>query len=338
MNKRMTIKDMAKKCGFSIATISKVLNGKDKDISEETRKMIIRIADENNFQLNRAASSLVSKKTKTIGLLIPDISNPFFSDIAKGIENFAYSKGYSVFLCNSNDQEEKEINYLKSMIQLNVDGILLVGTQKENKFKNDFKFEQPIISIDREPIYSSIKAQVKTDHYQGAKDAVEFLIKSGHKNILFIGGPLESNSANQRYNAYLDTIKKHQLKINLKDVNFGDYSINHGYNTILNLKNIHNYSAIFCCNDLIAIGAISALKKLNFNLPDDMSIIGVDDVELAKFSFPTLTTMKQSAYKLGYESCKLLIEHILNNCELKNITFKQELIVRDSVKSIINKF
>lgn len=334
MKKRMTIKDMAKKCGFSIATISKVLNGKDKDISEETRKIIIKAAEENNFQLNRAASSLVSKKTKTIGLLIPDISNPFFSDIAKGIENFAYSKGYSVFLCNSNDQEKKEISYLKSMIQLNVDGILLVGTQKENKFKNNFKFEQPVISIDREPIYSYIKAQVKTDHYQGAKDAVKFLIKNGHKNILFIGGPSESNSAIQRYNAYLDTMKKHKLEINLKDIKFGNFSIEHGYNTIINLKNIYNYSAIFCCNDLIAIGAISALKKLNFNLPDDMSIIGIDDVELAKFTHPTLTTMKQSAYNLGYESGKLLIDYILNNTKLKNMTFKQELIVRDSVKNI----
>lgn len=334
MNKRMTIKDMAKKCGFSIATISKVLNGKDQDISEATRKIIIKVAEENNFQLNRAASSLVSKKTKTIGLLIPDISNPFFSDIAKGVENYAYSKGYSVILCNSNEQETKEINYLKSMIQLNVDGILLVGTQTEKKFTNDFKFEQPVISIDREPVFSSIKAQVKTDHYQGAIDAVEFLINNGHKNILFIGGPIESHSANQRYNAYLDTMKKHQLNVNLKDVNFGDFSIEHGYNTILNLPNIHNYTAIFCCNDLIAIGAISALKKLNFNLPDDISVIGIDDVSLAKFTYPTLTTMKQSAYNLGYESGKLLIEHILNKTKLRNMTFKQELIIRDSVKNI----
>ncbi|WP_282925937.1 LacI family DNA-binding transcriptional regulator [Helcococcus kunzii] len=332
---RITIKDIARESGFSIATVSKVLNNKDSEISEPTKEIILKIADQLNYQTNRAARSLVSNSTKTIGLLLPDISNPFFSDIAKGAEDFAYKKGYSIILCNSDDIIEKELDYLNTLIQLNVDGILLVGNKKHNNIKStSLIFDQPIVSIDRESNYTNILSVIKTDHYNGAKEAMNYLIKNGHKKILFIGGQEDTVPAIERFNAYKDSMETHKLKYNLNDIYFKDFSTEHGYNTILKIKNIKKYSAIFCCNDLIAIGAMAALKDIGLNIPNDISLIGVDDIELSKISSPPLTTMKQSAYKLGSKSCEILLKKLNNNIEITNITLTQKLVVRKSVKKI----
>lgn len=332
---KITIKDIAIESGYSIATVSKVLNKKDIDVSKKAKEKILHVVDKYNFQLNRAASSLVLNKTKTIGLLIPDISNPFFSDIAKGAEDFAYNKGYSIFLCNSYENLNKEISYIKSMLQLNVDGILIVGVKDyKNKNLDNFIIDKPMISIDRKTPYKNIISEINTDHYIGAKKAMQYLIDNGHKNILFIAGPKSSNSAQIRFKAYIDMMNQYNFKINYEDIFFGDFTIEHGIDAINKIINVKEYSAIFCCNDLIALGAISSLNKKNISVPNEISIIGVDDIELSKISSPPLSTMKQPAYDLGFSSCKILID-LLSDKKISSLeTKKQSLVVRESVRSI----
>lgn len=332
---KITIKDIARESNYSTATVSKVLNNKDSNVSDKARQTILSVAKKYNFQLNRAARSLVLNKTKTIGLLLPDISNPFFSDIAKGVEDYAYEHGYSIFIGNSYENFDKEINYLKSMLQLNVDGILIIGIKDYTHKKNeDFMISKPILAIDRETIYKNIISEVYTDHYAGAKKAMEYLIQNNHQKILFIPGPKNSNSAEKRFKAYLDIMKSEGLNFNRKDLHFGDFTIEHGIEAINSINDISKYTAIFCCNDLIALGAMTALKKKKLNVPEDISLIGVDDIELSKISSPPLTTMKQPAYELGSSSCKLLIDSINNKSIEKNISLDQTLIIRDSVMKI----
>lgn len=333
--KKITIKEIAKESNYSIATVSKVLNHKDSDVSDKARKTILSVAKKYNFQLNRAARSLVVNKTKTIGLLLPDISNPFFSDIAKGVEDYAYENGYSIFIGNSYEDFHKEINYLRSMLQLNVDGILIIGIKDYgNRNDDDFIINKPILAIDRKTIYKNILSEVYTDHYIGAKKAMEYLIENNHKNILFVPGPKNSNSAKKRFKAYLDIMKSEGLKFDKGDLHFGDFTIEHGFETINRIENISKYTAIFCCNDLIALGAMAALNKKQIKVPRDISIIGVDDIELSKISSPPLTTMKQPAYKLGASSCRMLIDSINDKTIEKNILLDQSLIIRDSVIKI----
>lgn len=332
---KITIKDIARESNYSIATVSKVLNHKDSDVSDKARKTILSVAKKYNFQLNRAARSLVVNKTKTIGLLLPDISNPFFSDIARGVEDYAYENGYSIFIGNSYENFHKEINYLKSMLQLNVDGILIIGIKDYiNRKDEDFIVNKPILAIDRKTIYKNILSEVYTDHYIGAKKAMEYLIQNNHKKILFIPGPKNSDSAKKRFKAYLDIMKSKSLEFDEKDLCFGDFSIEHGFETINKIDDILKYTAIFCCNDLIALGAMAALNKKQINVPEDISIIGVDDIELSKISSPPLTTMKQPAYELGVSSCRMLIKSINNKIIEKNILLDQTLIIRDSVTKI----
>lgn len=332
---KITIKDIARESNYSIATVSKVLNHKDSDVSDKARQTILSIAKKYNFQLNRAARSLVVNKTNTIGLLLPDISNPFFSDIAKGVEDYAYKNGYSIFIGNSYENSDKEINYLKNMLQLNVDGILIIGIKDyTNRKDEDFIVNKPILAIDRKTIYKNILSEVYTNHYIGAKKAMEYLIQNNHKKILFIPGPKNSDSAKKRFKAYLDIMKSKKLKLDERDLYFGDFSIEHGFETINKINNISKYTAIFCCNDLIALGAMAALNKKQINVPKDISIIGVDDIELSKIASPPLTTMKQPAYELGVSSCSMLIEAMNNKNIKKNILLDQTLIIRDSVITI----
>lgn len=332
---KLTIKDIAKESGYSIATVSKVLNNKDLDVSQKAKEKILSVVNKYNFQLNRAASSLVLNKTKTIGLLLPDISNPFFSDIAKGVEDYAYKNGYSIFLCNSYEDLNKELNYIKSMLQLNVDGILIVGVKDyKNINLENFIIDKPILSIDRKTNYRNIIAEINTDHYIGAKKAMEYLFKNGHSKILFIAGPENSNSAKKRLKAYLNMMKEKKYKIYEEDILYGDFTIEHGIDAINQIADIEKYTAIFCCNDLIALGAIASLKKKGITVPTDISIIGVDDIELSKISSPPLTTMKQPAYELGFSSCELLISVLDGNNVNPYYTKKQSLVIRESVMDI----
>ncbi|MDY5842781.1 MAG: LacI family DNA-binding transcriptional regulator [Peptoniphilaceae bacterium] len=332
---KKTIKDIAKESGFSTATVSKILNHKDFDISEQTREKVLDIVNKYNFQLNRAARSLVSKVTKTIGLLLPDVSNPFFADIAKGAEDAAFDNGYNVFLCNSHENFEKELSYLKSMIQLNVDGILLIGVQNANETISDnFILPSPIVTIDRDSCYSNIRAKIQTDHYKGACDAMQYLLNCGHRNILFIAGPKSSDSAQFRKKAYFDVMHQNHIEINPDEIKAGSFSIEHGFETVLSIPDIQRYTAIFCCNDLIAIGAIAGLKKLSLQVPEDISIISIDDINLARITTPPLTTMNQGAYHLGQAGCEALIKIIHDEKIDPILTIDQKMVIRKSVKKL----
>lgn len=332
----VTIKDIANLAGVSKTTVSKVINNKDDSISKSTKDKIIQIMKEQNYTPNKLAQSLVTKKTKTIGLLIPDIRNPFFTDVSRGAEDFAMEKGYNIIFCNTDEDYEKEVQCVSMLCEKMVDGIILAPSSNKSYEKDIYSsLKIPIVLVDKNIDMENFKGIVKVDNKNGTYEATKYLINQGHKEILYLSGPLKNDIAKERLNGYIRALEKNDIMLKEENIIEGKYKYKWSYEYIKSLDEI-NFTAICCANDLIAIGAIQALKDRNIKVPKDISVVGFDDIETAQLTNPSLTTVRQPAYEMGKKSSEMLI-NILNNKSMnteKVITFKPQLIVRNSTKSI----
>ena len=328
----VTIKDIAALAGVSKTTVSKVLNNKDEKISNATRQKVLDIVKQKNYIPNKMAQSLVTKKTKTIGVIIPDIRNPFFTDIVRGIEDKAFKEGYNIILCNTDECEEKEVKAINTLIEKMVDGIIFAPSSKGDSNLSDYNgLTKPIVLVDKKLNIKNLKGIVTLDNKEGTYLATNLLVENNHKKILYLSGPLKNKISKDRLKGYKKALKKAGIKYDESLVLKGEYSLEWGYEIIKKLKYI-NFTAICAGNDLIAIGAIKALKERNIRVPKDVSVVGFDDIETSSIINPQLTTIKQNSYSMGYESANILIKNLekksFNNIE--KITFKPELIIRDS--------
>jgi len=268
---KITIKDIAKLAGVSTATVSKIVNNKVDDISDTTVEKVKKIIKEKNYTPNYLARSMVTKKTKTLGLIIPDIRNPFFTEIAKGAEDKANELGYSIFFCNSDDDLEKEITYIRNLIDKQVDGIMLAGASIRNKdLERKININIPLISVDRNAYYKGIKGVVEIDNYKGAYEGVMHLINQKYKRIVFVSGPLDTKPSTERLRGYKNALKNSDIKIVDKNIIVGTYERNFGEKIIENLDYLLKNVGFFCGNDLIAIGLIKSLKDIGLKIPDDV--------------------------------------------------------------------
>ncbi|MGB9680444.1 MAG: LacI family DNA-binding transcriptional regulator [Thermoanaerobacteraceae bacterium] len=333
----VTIKDIAKLANVSITTVSRVINNKTEGVSEETRERILQLVKEYEYQPNAIARGLVTKKTKTLGLIIPDITNPFFPDIARGVEDSAHIYGYNVFLCNTDDNLDKESEYINALKEKYVDGIIFTSSSipKQEHIKELIKTGIPIVIMDRriesEDIYG-----VFLDNYEGGYIATKHLIDLGHKKIGCITGPLYSKSARERLEGYKECLIENGFEYDESVVFEGDYKINSGITGSEKLLNLHKkISAIFACNDLMAYGAYKTIRSRGYKIPDDISIVGFDDIQLSQILEPQLTTIRQPAYDMGLTATRMLIKLIEGEkLNRKIINFKPKLIIRQSTGSI----
>lgn len=331
----ITIKDIAKLANVSSATVSKVINQKTHDISDSTRKKVEEILVQENYVPNQLARSIRTNVSKTIGLVIPDIRNSFFTDLARGAEDESYENGYSIFFANSDDKLDKEMKIINSMVANRVDGILIAGsTERDAKLEGALPVKTPAVSLDRVNNYKFNISTITTNNDEGAYNAVSYLIEKGHTKILHLAGPEDNEVSIARLNGFVEAHIRNNLSFSIDDVMFGDFSTASGYDQIINFDRIKDYTAIFASNDMIALGALSALNELNIKVPDDISLMGIDDIEYARLSYPALTTMDQPSYQLGRESARLLIDHLQGKEVPKQKILKQDLIVRKSVKAI----
>ncbi|HEY8362023.1 MAG TPA: LacI family DNA-binding transcriptional regulator [Tissierellaceae bacterium] len=331
----VTIKDIAKLANVSIATVSRVINNKPGGVSEETRKRILELVKELGYQPNAIARSLVTKKTKTIGLIIPDISNPFFPDIARGVEDGAYMYGYNVFLCNTDDNLAKESEYINALKEKYVDGIIFTSSSipKHEHMVALIKSGIPVVIIDRRIDFEDVYG-VFVDNYEGGYIATKYLIDLGHRRIACIAGPLHTTTAKDRLEGYKKALMESGISIEEELIFEGDYKINSG---IVGAEKVlqHKITAIFACNDLMAYGAYKTIKSLGYKIPDDVSVIGFDDIQLSQILEPQLTTIKQPAYDMGLTAASMLIKLVEGQKLNKRvINFKPRLIIRRSTKSI----
>ncbi|MTI67348.1 MAG: LacI family transcriptional regulator [Firmicutes bacterium] len=331
---KITIKDIASLSGVSTTTVSKILNNKDKDISKETRKKVLKIIKEKNYVPSTVARSMVTRKTKTIGLVIPDITNPFFPELARGAEDKANEAGYNIMFCNTDDDLDKEEKYINMLVEKMADGIIFTQSDKRTEgFKNTSLNSIPIILIDRDMDYEGIKGKVLVNNFDGSYKGVSYLLKKDYKKIAFISGPLTLNTGLERLKGYKKALKDFSVEYDDNLVIIGEYKREWGFEAIDILMNKNlDFDAVFCGNDLIAISVIKKLKELGKSIPEDVAVLGFDDIYMADLIEPELTTIRQPNYKMGYKAAELLINVLENPNKKMNekIILDTELIIRKS--------
>lgn len=328
------MKDIARLANVSTTTVSKIINGKDSDISSATIEKVKKIIEKQNYSPNIVARSMITKKTGSIGLIIPDVRNPFFTDLARGAEDIANEKGYSIFYCNTDDDLEKEIKYIKTLIEKQVDGIALAGAAIRNReLEEKMNIKIPIVSLDRDVYFKGIQGNIGVDNFSGAYNAVNHLIQLGHKKIMFLSGQLNIKLSMDRLLGYKKALLDNDIEYNEDLVIVGRYSNSFGYEAIRDISIDKDISAMFCANDLIAIGAMKALKEKGMSIPEDISIVGFDDIYISSLVTPSLTTIRQPSYDIGYTAVKTLTNILEGKKDLENnVEIKLELVVRQSTK------
>jgi len=328
-----TIKDVAKLAGVHSSTVSRVIND-DPRISEKTKEKVILIINKLGYTPNAIARGLKTKRTHTLGILIPDITNPFFAEIARGVEDAANKNNFNVILCNTDDKLEKERTYLQILREKRVDGLILGTAHIKDKSILELERKKfPYILISRN-IEGLNKNCIIIDDVEGGMTATEYLIKLGHRRIAHITGPLKTRSALNRLKGYKLAFKKHEIEYRDELVGEGDFKIKGGYQVMKKfLKLAEPPTAVFAANDLLALGAMQAIQKKNFHIPEDFSVIGFNDIELASFVYPALTTIRQPMLEMGILAVKTLLR-IIEEGEFnqRKIVLKSKLIIRESCK------
>ncbi len=329
---KITIKEIAKEAGVSIATVSMILNNKDKNITSATRMRVLDVVKKYNYVPNAMAGSLVTQRTHIVGLILPDITNPFFPGIARGAEDKANESGYSIIFCNTDDKLEVEEKYIETLTKKMADGIIIAHSSSSEKMSEILeRCKVPIILIDRDFYSENIRGKVLVNNLEGAYKGVTYLINKGYKKIAYLSGSLKTRTARDRLDGYKKALSDNSLEYDEKLIKYGEYRIDWGKNGINELLSENkNFDCIFCGNDLIAVGAIKELKKNGYNIPEDIGVMGFDDIYLAGLVEPSLTTVRQPNYQMGYQAMELLLK-TLSTPDKKNSNFKDmEIITLDT--------
>src|SRR5699024_4834606 len=309
-----------------------ILNGKSDSFSEETKNRVLETVEEMNYKPNTLARSLITRKTKTIGLVLPDITNPFYPEVARAIEDVANSKGYSVMLCNTDNNLEKEKRYISVLKEKFVDGIIFTTDTSLNQDEfNELVGNTPTLILD-ENVEVNYKYGVFVDNIKGGYEAVKYLLGLGHKKIDWITGPLESKNSLDRMAEFRKILFERGIKLDENLIFEGDYKIESGIKAIEYFGN-REYTAIFAFNDMMAFGVYKGLKSRGYDVPEDVSVVGFDDLDFAQILEPSLTTIKQPVYKIGKAAGELLIRIIEDkSCDDNIIVYEPKLIRRGSTK------
>ena len=332
---KVTIKEIAKLADVSIATVSKVVNNKDEKISAATRERVLAIIKETGYVPNRVASSMVTKRTNTIGLLIPDIANPFFPELARGAEDLANKLGYMLILCNSDNKVAKEDAYLEMLQEKMVDGILFVASSQRTELSSALqRVAVPVITVDREISGLTVQAMITVNNEIGAYEAVNYMINRGYRKIYHLAGPQTSLPARQRYEGYMRAMKEQDIPFPVKHLMEGRFSSNWGVEAVSQLLDDGiEFDGLFCGNDLIALGALKCLHQNGIIVPDQIGVVGFDDINMAQLASPELTTVKQPNYEMGYRAADLLIKTIQGvQTHQRDYILKTQLIRRGTTR------
>lgn len=329
---KVTIKDIAKEANVSVATVSRVLNNKP-DVGDETRAKILNIIDEMNYNPNSVARGLVMQKTHTIGLIIPDISNPFFPQVARAIEDKAQKLDYSVIFFNTDNHLEREKKAVELFKSKQVDGLIVsLSVGNEKILKNLKKANYPVVQIDRS-VLDDYYPLVSIDNQNSAYQIVEYMLKKGYRKIAHITGDLNATTARDRLEGYKKALNDYQLEINEDYIIEGDYTQHSGYEAMQKLLKLENRpTAVFAANDLSAAGVYKALFAADLKIPGDIAVAGHDDIEIASLLRPELTTMRQPKYSLGEKAVTVLLRMINSqDLNIEDQILKTNLIIRESV-------
>jgi len=333
------IYEIAKKAGVSHMTVSRTFNNPEM-VNIKTREKIIKIADKLNYRPSLIAQSMRTKRTKYIGLILPDIINPFFPEIVRGVDDCARKNKYNVILVNTDNDYKIQTSSMHMFINRGVDGIILsgiAGGKKDKEFiKKIISRKIPVILIDRY-IPDINCAYVITDNFKAAYDATRYLISLGHKKIGVISSPQKIKIFQDRLKGFKQALIDNELlSYENNYIVEGEESIENGYTSMGKLLKINNkITAVFAMCDFIAFGVYKYLKENNIRIPEDISVISIDDIYTSSIITPPLTTMAQKKYKMGFKAMEILINIIeKKNIKRNNIILEAELMERDSCRKI----
>lgn len=331
MTKRVTMHDVAQAAGVSLMTVSRVVNDKD-DVSQATRERVMEVVRELNFRPSSIARGLATQRTGTIGLVVPDISNPFFASLVRNAEEEAYAQGYSVFLGNTNEDPQREITVLQSLEDNQVDGLILCSSRLEDDslFEILTRFPTAVLAFRKRK--STSYGAITLDDVGGSEVAIQHLLNSGHRNIGLISGPAISLSAVGRYQGYKKALDAAGITINQDWIRHCHPIVEVGQEAAGDLlRKNPEITALFCHNDLIAVGALQACADLGLRVPEDIAIIGYDDIRLAGLVTPGLTTLHIPRAEIGTRAMQMLINQITDeSIEPEEINLQPQLVVRGS--------
>ena len=306
----ITIKDIAEKAGISYATVSRALNGKY-GVNPETRRQVLEIAASLNYSPNAIARGLVKKKTLSIGLIIPDITNPFFPEVARGVEDYSEKRDYSIFLCNSNWDKNKENRYVRLLVEKRVDGLIIAPSASTVTDEDRKVFSRLPVVLMSGVQPGSGTASVVVDTVKGGFIAGRHLVERGARKPCFIGGAEDSFSVKERYEGFLEAVTAAGIPLLPPYVKFGDYRQKSGYRIMKELLlTDEKPDAVFASNDLLAIGALEAIREAGIRVPEDIALIGFDNIPTAAFRGVELTTVDHPKYRMGELAAEILLEKI----------------------------
>ncbi|WPX09215.1 LacI family DNA-binding transcriptional regulator [Anaerocellum danielii] len=312
-----SLKDVAKRAGVTVTTVSRVLNNRGY-ISEETRKKVYKAMEELNYQPNEIARALYKKRSYFIGLIIPDVSHPFFAEVTKYIEYYASLNGYKILLCNSYLNPKKEKEYINMLKRHQVDGIIMGSHTLDIEDYKNLNF--PVVALDR--YLSDDIPYITSDNFTGAVLATNLLIQKGCKCLAHISGPLELNTpANDRYYGFLKVVSENKIEHVVVETKLNKFDMEE-YKKIINDLFEKNpfIDGIFASSDMIAITAIKVAEAFKKRVPDDLKIIGFDDINIASWYKPSITTIRQDKEEIAKKSIEILINLIEGKkVENKNI-------------------
>jgi len=330
--------DIAKKTGFSVSTVSRVLHSKsDKyKISKETKRCIQAAAKELGYRPNILARSLKLKKTHNIGLIVPDVANPFFATLVKSIGKEVRESDYSLILSDSDENISIERDSIHLLLEKRVEGLIIASVGIDDSHLKNLKISKtPVVIVDRyfdELIFDT----VCVNNYKGAYLGTQYLIREGHRRIAFIQGLQGTSTNDERLQGYKSALKEANVPVDDKYIVGDDFRSLNGYlqtKTLLNLDQAP--TAIFTAGDLIALGAFQAIKEENLHIPDDISIATFDDPSFASHLSPPLTAIRQPIKEMGIIAVKLVLEKIENfNRDAKKVILEPQLVVRNSVSKV----
>ncbi|MBN7279047.1 substrate-binding domain-containing protein [Vibrio cholerae] len=331
-----TMKDIARLAGVSTSTVSHVIN-KSRFVSDEIAERVNNAAQQLNYAPSALARSLKMNRTKTIGMLVTTSTNPFFGEVVKGVERSCYHQGYNLILCNTEGDNQRMKASINTLLQKRVDGLLLMCSTLEGERLDVFDRypDIPIVVMDWGPIlFASDKIQ--DNSLQGGYMAAKHLIESGHKEIGCITGPLIRHQAQMRYEGYKRALAEAGIAINPDWIVESDFECEGGYQAFEKLYQRGKLpSALFVSNDMMAMGVIQAANQRGLRVPDDLSLIGYDDVHIAKFMTPALTTIHQPKYRLGKAAVDTLLYRLENpDTTAQVVQLEPTLVVRNSVRKL----
>ena len=345
---KVTITDIAKQAGVSKATVSRVLNNRPEGVGAEKRAQIQAILNETGFQPSGFGRGLATGKSHSIGLIIPNITNPFYPLLVRGVEDVLNHAGYSLFLCNSDGNLTKENEYVRILMEKGVDGVILnsAASEFDGQLSLLQSWDVPCVLLDRIIEGQTMHYGVFLDNREGARLATRHLLSQDGIRLVYLNGPAEHSQSKLRRAGMEDALSEKGLPIASVRIFQGDDSINSGQHLIGEALDAweHDpsgvglpFNAVFACNDLMAIGALRALKLRNVKVPDEVQIIGFDDIELAQLVEPALSTVSQPTFDMGSKSAELLLQ-LINGKKprTKTVTMKPSLVIRGTTRNTGN--